>query len=123
MLEGRYRLIRVDRCVDRTQVLVLVLAEHLHLELLALADLEPQAQRLRVTVDVDPQMAGFADHAAAVTDLEHQRVQERDGVDAGKRVGLPRAVIVHDGVGDLRDQLTTDPRARDLLKVRRAVPG
>ena len=61
----------------------------------------------------DPQreVARAALHAAAVADLEHQRVEEHDRVDVLQRPLLPRAGVVHDRVGDSADQIPAD-RAR-----------
>ena len=59
------------------------LGEHLHPELGALGLLKPHAQHIPVAVQRDPQrqVAGAALHAAALADLEDQRVEEDDRVD------------------------------------------
>jgi hypothetical protein len=55
----------------------------LHPELGALVGLKPHAQHVALAVDSDRQreVASAALHAAAVADLEHQRIEEDDRVD------------------------------------------
>ena len=98
----------------------LELGQHLHPELGALAVLKPHAEHVAVAVDGDAQgeVAGLALDRAALADLEHQRVEEHDRVDILKRPFSPFADVVHHRVGDLRDQLTADLHAVDLLQVR-----
>jgi hypothetical protein len=88
-------------------------------ELRALGLLKPQAQDVALTVEVDSEreVASAALHAAAFTDLEHQAVQEHDGVHVIQGPRLPRPGVVHDGVGDGADQLMADVDAIDLRQV------
>jgi hypothetical protein len=101
------------------------LGEDLHPELGALGVLKPHAQHFAVPVEVDPQseVTRLALNGAAVTDLQHQRVQEDDGVDVIQRAGLPRPCVLHDSVGDPGDQVTADLNPVDLLQMRADVPG
>ena len=98
--------------------------EHLHPELRALGLLEPQAEHVAVALEGDPEreVARAALHAPAVADLEHQRVEEDHRIDILKRPGGPRACVVHDRVGDLRDQLPADLHAVNLFQVRLDIP-
>jgi hypothetical protein len=49
-------------------------------------------------------------------------VQEHDRVDVLQAAALPTRDVVHDRVGDLRDQVTADLNAVDLLQVRLDIP-
>ena len=85
----------------------LQLGEDLHPELRALGFLKPQAEHLAAAVHPDPQreIARLALNAAAVADLEHQRVEEHHRVDVLQRPRLPRPDVIHDRVGDPADQV------------------
>jgi hypothetical protein len=87
--------------------------------------LKPQAEHIALAVHPDRQrqVARPALDAAAIADLEHQRVQEDDRIDLIQRAALPSAGIVHDRVGHLRDQVAADLDAVDLSQVRLDVPG
>ena len=103
----------------------LQVGEHLHPELGALVVLEPHAEHFAVAVHRDRQreVAGLALHRAAVTDLQHQRIEEHDRVDVIERPGLPGAGVFHDRVGHPADQVAADLDPVDLLQVRLDVPG
>ena len=80
------------------------LGQHLHPELRTLGVLKPEAEDLAVTIQGDRHRQ--VTRAALTTDptvadLQHERVEEHDGVDVLQRPGLPRPRVLHDGVGDL----------------------
>jgi len=99
---------------------LLELGDDLHPELRALGFLEPQAEHVAVTVHGDAQgeVAGAALHASALTDLEHQAVQEHDRIDVIERPRGPGPGVVHHGVSDAADQIPADLDAIELLQVR-----
>jgi hypothetical protein len=98
--------------------------EDLHPEFRALVGLEPYAEHVSLAVHVDGEreVAGAALHAAAIADLQHERVQEHDRVDVVQRPGLPRARVLHHRVGDLADEIAADLDAVELGQVRLDVP-
>jgi len=102
----------------------LQLAQHLHPELGALCVLEPHPEHLTLTIHRDRQreVAGLPLYRAAVTDLQHQRVEEHDRVDVIKRTCLPGPHVVHDRVGHAADQVAPDLDPVDLLEVRLDIP-
>jgi hypothetical protein len=61
-------------------------------------------------------------NAAAITDLEHQRVEEDDRVDVLQRPLLPRRSVVHHRVGDAADQIAPDMHTVDVGQVRLDIP-
>src|SRR5262249_58960054 len=77
-----------------------------------------------LALDGDPkrELAGPALHAPALADLQHERVQKEHRVDVVQEALLPLADVVHDGVGDAADQVTTDVDAVQLGKVPLDVP-
>ena len=103
----------------------LELGQHLHPELGALVVLEPHAEHLALTVhrDRQGQVAGLALHRAAVTDLQHQCIEEHDRVDVVERPCLPRPCVVHDRVGHPTDQVAADADPVDLFEVGLDVAG
>ena len=103
---------------------LLEVGQDLHPELRALGLLEPHPEHVAVAVDGDPEreVAGAALDRPVLTDLQHQRVEEDHRVDVLQRPLRPGADVVHDRVGDLRDQLAADLHAVDLLQVRLDVP-
>ena len=109
---------------DVLDAALLEIGEDLHPELRALVGLEPHPEDLALAVDRDRhrQVARLALHAAAVADLQHERVEEHDRVDVIQRALLPRAGVVHHRVGDLRDQIAADLHPVDLLQVRLDIP-
>ena len=100
------------------------LGQDLHPELRALVGLKPQPEDLALAVDADRQreITGAALDGAAFADLEHERVEEHDGVDVLQRPGLPGADVVHDRVGDAADQVAADADAVDVGQVRLDIP-
>jgi hypothetical protein len=109
---------------DVVDAALLEIGEDLHPELRALVGLEPHAEHFALAVHPDRhrQITRAPLHAAAVTDLEHQRVEEHDRVDVLQRPGLPGAGVVHDRVGDAADQIPSDFDAVDLSEVRFDIP-
>jgi hypothetical protein len=105
---------------DVAHAALLELGEHLHPELGALGLLKPHPQHVTLAVDgqAQRQVAGAALHAAALADLEHQRVEEDHRIDVLQRPLLPGAHVVHHRVGDAADQVAADRDAVDLLEVR-----
>jgi hypothetical protein len=61
-------------------------------------------------------------HAAAVADLEHQRVKEHHRIHVIQGSLLPGSRIVHDRVGDPADQIPTNMHPVDLGDVRLDIP-
>ena len=59
---------------------------------------------------------------AALADLDDHAVQEHDRVDVLQRPLSPFAHVVHDRVGDLRDQLPANLHRIDLLQMRLDIP-
>jgi hypothetical protein len=92
---------------------------------LSLAGGHPDAQHVLEPVDVHAgdQVGGLVVDRAAVADLDHQRVDVKDGVKGIQRPGLPLRDLIADHVGDLRDQCGRDFRAVDLPEVRLDIPG
>ena len=72
---------------DVLDAALLQIGQDLHPELGALVGLKPHAEHFALAVQVDRQrqIARPALHAAAVTDLQHERVEEHDGVDVIQR--------------------------------------
>src|SRR5262249_51343579 len=99
---------------------LLELGEDLHPELGTLGLLEPDSEHLPLTLerDAERQVAGTALHAAALADLQHQRVEEDHRVDVIERALLPLAHVFHHGVGDTADQVAADLDAVELGQVR-----
>jgi len=94
---------------------LLQIGQDLHPELRALVSLEPHAEYFALTVQVDRQrqITCPALHAAAIADLQHQRVEEHDRIDVIQRPCLPRPRVVHNRVGDPADQVTANFDAVD----------
>ncbi len=97
-LDDRFREDRLNRVREAFEAIdaadqdvldaaVLEVGQHLHPKLGALGLLKPHPQHLALTVHGDRhrQVAGLALHRPAVADLEHQRVEEHDGVDVLQR--------------------------------------
>ena len=129
-LDGRVRERRFDRLreagepVDADEQDVghaagLQVGEDVQPELRALGLLEPQAEHVALAVEVDAQrdVARVVLDRVPVADLHDQRIEVDDRVDALKRAVLPRLGVVHDRVGDLRDQVRRDLGAVDLGQV------
>ena len=109
---------------DVLHTALLEVGQHLHPELRALIGLEPHPQHVTLTVHADRQrqIARLPLHAAAVADLQHQRVEEHDRVDVLQGPGLPGAGVLHHRVSHLGDQVPADLHAVDLLQVRLDIP-
>jgi hypothetical protein len=97
----------------------------LHPELRALGFLKPQAEHISRSVEPDPkhEITRPPLDAAALTDLQHQGVEEHDGIDVIQRPLLPRAGVIHDRVGDAADQVAPDLHAIDLGDMRLNIAG
>jgi hypothetical protein len=70
-------------------------------ELRALRFLPPDPEDLALAVDrdADREVARARAHRAVLADLDHQRVEVDDRVDALERPGPPRGDVLQDGVG------------------------
>jgi hypothetical protein len=78
------------------------LGEQLHPELRSLCLLEADPEQVAVALEGDAQgeVAGLALHAAALADLQDERVEEEQRRDVVERALLPLAHVLDDGVGD-----------------------
>jgi hypothetical protein len=80
---------------------LLKLREDLHPELRALGLLEPHPEHVAVTDrDAEREVADAPLHCPALTDLQHQRVEEEHQVDIVERSLLPLAHLLHHRIGD-----------------------
>ena len=87
--------------------------------------LEPHPEHVALTVDPDAerQIAGFALHRPAVTDLQHERVKEQHRVDVLQRPLLPGTDVVHHRIGHPADQVPADLDAVELAQMRARYPA
>ncbi len=88
-------------------------------ELGALGLLKPQAEHVALAVQADAQrdVARLVFDGVPVADLDDQRVEVDDRVDALKRPVLPRLGVGQHRVGDLGDEIRRDLGAVDLGEV------
>jgi hypothetical protein len=93
-------------------------------ELRALGFLKPHAQHVSRTIHshAEREIARPTLDAAAIADLEHQRIKEDDRIDVLQRSLLPRPGIIHDRVSDPTDQIPADLDTVDLGDVRLDIP-
>ena len=80
---------------------------------------QPDAQHVLFPVGVDAgrEVGGLALHDVVVADLDHDRVQEDDGVNRIERPALPGPDLLQHGIGDAGDGLVRELGAIHLLKV------
>jgi len=92
------------------QAAVLEFREHTQPELGALRLGQPEAEGLlhAVLAYADGEVDARVDHALVKPDLDDQRIEVDDRVDALERPGLPAGDFVHDGVGDFADEAGAD---------------
>jgi hypothetical protein len=89
---------------------VLQIVEHGKPERGALGLLPPDPQDLAFALDgrADRQIARATADGAVFADLDHQRVEPDDRIDALQRPGAPRLHVGQDGVGDAADRVALD---------------
>src|SRR5690606_28744366 len=98
---------------------ILQLAEHVQPKLRAFRRRSPEAQHIARTVGLHAER----DVERALFDLptlahaDEERVDVDDGIDRVERTSLPRAQLVHDGVGSARDEVGRDIGAVQLAQV------
>lgn len=114
-----------DADQDVVDATVFQLGEDLMGELRALAAVaDPEPEDLALAGDGDTDRGG--DRAVGdlpVADLDVDRVDEDDRVDAIQGPVLPLAELVEDGIGDPTDRVLGDARAVDLGEVRLHLAG